>query len=248
MKLRNHMVWILTALAVLTGAARASDQDAKELTTEQRYFERLKQESESGKADISFRLGTMYYFGTGCETNLVEAAKWIRKAAESGHALAQYRLGYMLFKGEGVAANPEEAHWWMMTAAEQGDPDATGVAARILVNAKGVTDEEYRRTVDEQRRSLREMDDWVLSDETSLEPFEEAEAVQEDVEAKAESPAAVRKLSLEQLQAVFERYRALQEAKQKHMGSTVFIVVSVVLVAMALVGWAMYAYARRNLL
>lgn len=56
----------------------------------------------------------------GVPRNLVEAAKWYRRAAENGHVQAQYVLGKSYHAGEGVPKDQVEAFKWWRKAAEQG--------------------------------------------------------------------------------------------------------------------------------
>jgi hypothetical protein len=53
------------------------------------------------------------------ETDVVEAAKWFRKAAEQNHAEAQYNLGECYYRGKGVTKDYMEAYRWFTWALSQ---------------------------------------------------------------------------------------------------------------------------------
>ena len=59
----------------------------------------------------------MYYLGWGVPRNLVEAARWRRKAADQGYAEAQVWLGKNYRDGEGVPRNYVLAYMWYSLAA-----------------------------------------------------------------------------------------------------------------------------------
>jgi hypothetical protein len=73
-------------------------------------FAKTKELAEKGEAISQFNLGRIYYNGDGVSKDLVEAAKWWRKAAELGNAMAQYNLGCCYDSGEGVLKDSVEAY------------------------------------------------------------------------------------------------------------------------------------------
>ncbi len=80
--------------------------------------------AEQGDATAQYKLGVMYYYGTGVPTDEAEAVRWYRLAAEQGHASAQFNLGAMYAIGEGVLKNEADAVRWYRLAAEQGHASA----------------------------------------------------------------------------------------------------------------------------
>jgi len=83
-------------------------------------FEDNKAKAENCDATAQLTLGYCYYNGQGMATNLVEAAKWFRRAADQGNAGGQSCLGYCYYNGWGVPTNLVEAAKWSRKAADQG--------------------------------------------------------------------------------------------------------------------------------
>ena len=69
-------------------------------------------------------LGLLYQEGWGVQKDLIEAAKWFRKAADQGKAGAQSSLGSCYTNGTGVEKNDVEAVKWYRKAADQGEVGA----------------------------------------------------------------------------------------------------------------------------
>ena len=55
-------------------------------------FRNFQKAAEAGLAEGQYRLGLMYVRGAGCEKDLGEARKWLRKSAAQGHAYAKNEL------------------------------------------------------------------------------------------------------------------------------------------------------------
>ena len=62
----------------------------------------VRKAAEQGDAVAQYKLGVMYYDGSGVLQDYAEAVKWYREAAEQGHAIAQNSLGQMYDLGQGV--------------------------------------------------------------------------------------------------------------------------------------------------
>ena len=77
-----------------------------------------------GHADAEYNLGLCFFEGEGVKKDMVEAAKWFRKAAEQGHVGAQYYLAECYHSGDGVEKDMAEAVKWYRKAAEQGFKEA----------------------------------------------------------------------------------------------------------------------------
>ncbi len=82
-----------------------SAQRCEKVCDEEGAFQAYKAAAEKyDSAEAQLRLGLCYAEGKGNEKkNMVEAAKWYRKAAEQGNADAQNRLGVRYDRGEGVS-------------------------------------------------------------------------------------------------------------------------------------------------
>ena len=114
------------AVSWFTKAAKQGEKGAKKALKELQEAEEkdivvsCKRKAEQGDVDSQFELASMYRKGEGVEQDLVEAAKWYRKAAGQEHFSAQFYLGLMHQKGEGVEQDLVEAAKWYRKAAEQG--------------------------------------------------------------------------------------------------------------------------------
>src|SRR2546428_12402523 len=65
--------------------------------------------AEQGDATAQSRLAGLYEHGAGVEQDVVEAARWYRKAAGGGDPSAGHNLGSMLSEGRGGAREGGEA-------------------------------------------------------------------------------------------------------------------------------------------
>eukprot|EP00298_Acanthocystis_sp_HF-20_P030398 c9539_g1_i1.p1 GENE.c9539_g1_i1~~c9539_g1_i1.p1 ORF type:complete len:157 (-),score=56.46 c9539_g1_i1:58-528(-) len=72
-------------------------------------------------SDAQFKIGDIFYFGLGVETNYEEAMKWYLKAANQNHSEAQKTVGHIYEGGFGVKQSYKEAMKWYLKSANQGD-------------------------------------------------------------------------------------------------------------------------------
>src|SRR5271165_3899376 len=84
------------------------------------YMVDTRTKAEQGNVIAEYNLGMMYIKGEGVARDIVEGAKWLRKAAEQGNAAAQYDLGWVYHDGLGVKRDYVETREWWSKAAEQG--------------------------------------------------------------------------------------------------------------------------------
>lgn len=114
-------------------------QRCEKVCDEEGAFQAYKAAAEKyDSAEAQLRLGLCYAEGKGNEKNMVEAAKWYRKAAEQGNADAQNRLGVRYDRGEGVSKDVKEAAKWYAKSAAQGHPKAQCNLALDYKTGKGV--------------------------------------------------------------------------------------------------------------
>jgi hypothetical protein len=59
--------------------------------------------AEQGEVLDQYKLGEIYYQGTGTRKNVAEAIRWYQKAAEQGFDAASYRLNAINANGQGVS-------------------------------------------------------------------------------------------------------------------------------------------------
>ena len=115
----------LTLIALLlAGVAGCGTQPATDGGRDEEpalSFEETLNAAEQGDAEAKFKLGRIYHRGDDVRKDLVEAAKWYRKAAEQGDASGQVELGRMYYHGEGVPEDDVEACAWYSVAATNGD-------------------------------------------------------------------------------------------------------------------------------
>ena len=108
---------LLACVLLLLCGVAASLGLAEQAETARGPFAEMKAKAESGDAESQFQLGRCYDKGEGVPRDLVEAAKWYRKAAVQGLARAQDNLGLCYDLGEGVAQDHAEAAKWFRKAA-----------------------------------------------------------------------------------------------------------------------------------
>lgn len=83
-------------------------------------FYRLEKDSHDDK--LQYRLGQMFYIGTGTEKDVQTAVSYLGKSAQLGNVNAQYLLGKVCL--ENGIGNPVQAVDWMIKAAEAGNAGA----------------------------------------------------------------------------------------------------------------------------
>jgi TPR repeat protein len=86
--------------------------------------DRLRPLATQGDVDAQYKLGSLYYSGSGVKQDYSQAALWYRRAAQQGNVDAQYSLGNMFLMGEGIGQDDEQAAQWYTLAAEQGHSSA----------------------------------------------------------------------------------------------------------------------------
>lgn len=81
---------------------------------------KLKDEAAKGNAEAVFKVGVAYDEGKDVGKDLVEAAKWYRKAADQGYVPATYNLAAMYANGDGVEVDFTQAIRLYKQAADKG--------------------------------------------------------------------------------------------------------------------------------
>ncbi|NEN76197.1 sel1 repeat family protein [Pelistega sp. NLN82] len=94
--------------------------------------------AEQGNAEAQFKLGSMYQFAQGVQTNYNEAIYWYLKSAKKNFASAQYNIGNMYFYGEGVSQSYSTAAIWFLKAAKQGHTGAQTEIGKMYQYGLGV--------------------------------------------------------------------------------------------------------------
>ena len=100
--------------------------------------------AKRGDAEAQYRVGRIYYYGTGVAPDAAEAARWYRAAAEQGHARSQSNLGTLYEEGRGVPADPAAAAGWYAKAAAQGRAVASLNLGRMYEQGRGVPQDESK--------------------------------------------------------------------------------------------------------
>lgn len=83
----------------------------------------------------AFVLGLCYQQERGVQRNLVQAARWYRKAAHQRFAAAENNLAFLYNTGGGIRADHAAGFEWYRRAAEDGIDDATLTVARLLLTS-----------------------------------------------------------------------------------------------------------------
>jgi hypothetical protein len=107
----------------------------------------IRQAAEQGQVEAQYRLGMLYYRGTGVIQDYEAGAGWVRRAADRGMTDAMYQMGLLCLTGKGVAVDHLQSYVWFNLAAAQGRKEA--VKQRELVAGALSLDE----LVEAQRRS-----------------------------------------------------------------------------------------------
>lgn len=79
-----------------------------------------------------------YLTGRGVAKDVVQAARWYRRAAEQGDPRAQMMLAYMYFAGAGVPKDPHQAFLWDLRAAADGCIEAKVNLAAMYLHGNGI--------------------------------------------------------------------------------------------------------------
>jgi TPR repeat protein len=69
-----------------------------------------------------YELWRLYFFGSGVEKDVEQAARHLRTAAQAGLPKAQMQLGFRYRNGEGVPKDAVAAYQWFYLADKGGDP------------------------------------------------------------------------------------------------------------------------------
>lgn len=97
-------------------------------------------QAERGDAAAQFTLAVLYNRGDGgVARDMIQAARWYRKAAEQGHAVAQYNLGILHATGHGVPHDVVVAIEWWRLAAMQGHAEAQFNLGLLYAEGTGVS-------------------------------------------------------------------------------------------------------------
>lgn len=75
-----------------------------------------------GDPSAQYHLARLYLDGTGVESDVRQAARWLNLAAEKGHPGAQALLGHLLVSGQGVPRQQAKGLMWLTLARETADP------------------------------------------------------------------------------------------------------------------------------
>ncbi len=109
-----------------------------------KIFNALMSAAESGDTVAQFKVGQAYFDGDGVASDVLNGAKWYRKAAEKGNVDAQWNLAnaYDYFKDKRLGDRlkigtydccRQALKWWLM-AAEQGHAPSQYKYANLLYN------------------------------------------------------------------------------------------------------------------
>ncbi len=124
-------------ILLICGLLAAFVAEAQEFTQEE-YAK-----AKGGDPTAQYNIGMCYHYGTGVETNQVEAFFWFRCAAEQGNADAQYKLGETFFTGKDfVDQDYPTAASWFIKAAHQGHAKAQYAVGVCCECGYGITQDD----------------------------------------------------------------------------------------------------------
>ena len=146
---RTLIQTVLVALSlVVSTAVFAGDVEDGDAAVERKDYatalSKYKSAAARGDEDARFKLGIMYYHGTGVVQDYAEAMRLYRLAAAQGHAMAQYAVGVMYDYGRGFTLNYAEAVRWYKLAAAQGNASAQLNLGTMYYNGHGVVQDYVR--------------------------------------------------------------------------------------------------------
>lgn len=102
--------------------------------------------ADAGSAEAQYRLGTMYFSGTGVEENERKSYELLLKSAQQGHVPAMMQLGNVLTFGQQISnliSDPDqEAAKWYFQAASAGNAEAQYSLGVLFQTGKGVVRDE----------------------------------------------------------------------------------------------------------
>ncbi len=101
-------------------------------------FLELEPMSQKLQPYLQYRIGKMYFYGSGTEQNYGESFGWFLKSAIAGNKFAQFSLANQYYYGNGFYKDKEQALQWYMKAAEQGLPYAAYAVAQMYANGEAV--------------------------------------------------------------------------------------------------------------
>lgn len=144
-----------------TGITKAADNFATRLKEADANFESLDYSNAATtylkyadkiNNEECYRLGWMYQFGQGVDTNYNDALKWYKTAAVKGNALANYSIGIMYSEGLGVDRNYTEAMSWVRKGVEASEPFAMNQLGYMYSHGQGVK-KDYSEALDWYKKS-----------------------------------------------------------------------------------------------
>ena len=122
-------------------SAEEAYDTACELYDERRYKEAIlyfNVAADAGDANAMYRLGNIYYSGTGASVNYSQAIKWYKKAADAGNTYAMCSFAEMYRDGNGVVKDSQLALKWFEKAAGAGNTYAMYFLAVMYRDGEGV--------------------------------------------------------------------------------------------------------------
>lgn len=88
-------------------------------------FANFLQSAEAGNGRAMAKVGWMYWFGEGVDSDAKQGARWFQKGAQLGNAESQFWLSTFYDKGYGnLKKDRDRSIFWLRKAAAQGYPKA----------------------------------------------------------------------------------------------------------------------------
>ncbi len=99
-------------------------------------FDQTQRLASQGDASAQYKLGLMYIYGEGVDSDSTKAIEWFKKAGNQGHAEALYEIGSRYHYGLSVDKDFTKAVEWYEKAGNQGHAESQYKVAKLRIFIK----------------------------------------------------------------------------------------------------------------
>ena len=131
---------------------------------------------EKGYRPAQYRIGLLYWLGTGVEKDVKEAVRWMRMSAEQGFVPASSHLSTIYMFGlEDFEIDNVEAVHWLRVGAENGHADSQYTYGQFVRQGQGVPQDEcealewFRKAEAQGNTSAADMIKFLVATEAASE-------------------------------------------------------------------------------
>ncbi len=122
----------------------------KDETKSYQYYElaltafRELEKTDKQKPYLQYRIGKMYQYGLGTETDYIEAHDWFERSANQNNKYAQFSLANMYYYGTGVEQDSQKAFEWYERSYQQGMPYAAYALGQMYSRGQYVDNDDEK--------------------------------------------------------------------------------------------------------